>query len=135
MCFDGAGTGLTHRENACDEEETQMTAEEKQELREKCETEMARLKEEIFRLRAVTQPTPPGDMDEITRMDIIINKSVNEAALVVAQSRYVSIEYALKHLDEAVFGYCVECGERIPFKRLLSMPGATLCVLCAEQMR
>lgn len=108
-----------------------MTESEKEQLRKKIITETARLKGDIENLKEVTKPVAPEDMDEITRMDIIVNKSVNDAALAAAQSRLAGLEYALKRLDDPDFGYCVECGEDIPFQRLLAMPESALCVDCA----
>ncbi|MDL2210912.1 TraR/DksA family transcriptional regulator, partial [Desulfovibrio sp. OttesenSCG-928-O18] len=91
-----------------------------------------RLKEDIENLKEVTKPVNPEDMDDITRMDAIVNKSVNDAALAAAKSRLAGLEYAAKRFDDPDFGYCIDCGESIPIKRLLSMPESTLCVDCAE---
>ena len=109
-----------------------MTDKEKEQIREKSVAEISRLKQDIEGLKEITRPVSPEDMDEITRMDIIVNKSVNDAALAAAKTRLAGLEYALKRLDDPEFGYCVDCGERIPIKRLLAMPEATLCVDCAE---
>lgn len=111
---------------------TGMTETEKNQIREKTVAEISRLKQDIATLKEVTKPVSPEDMDDITRMDIIVNKSVNDAALSSAQSRLAGLEYALKRLDDPEFGYCADCGETIPIKRLLSMPEATLCVDCAQ---
>lgn len=109
-----------------------MTDTEKRQIREKITAEIARLKEDVANLKEVTKPVAPEDMDDITRMDSIVNKSVNDAALAAAKSRLAGLEYAAKRFDGPDFGYCIECGERIPLKRLLSMPESTLCVDCAE---
>ena len=109
-----------------------MTETEKNQIREKMVAEISRLKLDIQNLKEVTKPVSPEDMDDITRMDIIVNKSVNDAALSSAQSRLAGLEYALKRLGDPEFGYCADCGETIPFKRLLSMPESTLCVDCAQ---
>ena len=109
-----------------------MTEAEKMQIRDKAFAEISRVKRDIENLKEITKPVAPEDMDEITRMDIIVNKSVNGAALAAAKSRLAGLEYALKRLDDPEFGYCAECGESIPVKRLLAMPEATLCVDCAE---
>lgn len=101
-------------------------------LREKCCAEISRLKHDIAQLKEITEPVKPEDMDEITRMNIIVNKSVNDAALAAAKARLAGLDFASKHLDDPDFGYCSECGESIPFKRLLAMPESTHCVDCAE---
>lgn len=109
-----------------------MTDDEKNRLREKILAETARLRQDVEGLKEVTKPVAPEDMDDITRMDIIVNKSVNDAALSAAKSRLAMLEYAGKRLDDPDFGYCVECGEAIPMPRLFAMPESTLCVDCAE---
>ncbi|MDR3073830.1 MAG: TraR/DksA C4-type zinc finger protein [Deltaproteobacteria bacterium] len=109
-----------------------MNDTERSQIREKTTAEIIRLKGDIAHLKEVTKPVAPEDMDDITRMDSIVNKSVNDAALAAAQSRLAGLEYAAKRLDDPEFGYCAECGEAIPVKRLLSMPESTLCVDCAE---
>lgn len=42
------------------------------------------------------------------------------------------IDAALKRIDDADYGFCAECGERIPEKRLEIDPTAELCVACAQ---
>lgn len=113
-----------------------MTPEQKQQLREKVVQERARLARDIESLKELTRPVAPGadSLDEVSRMDAIQNKSVNEAALATSRSRLAGMEYALKRLDDddPEFGYCVDCGEPIPFARLMSMPEASRCVNCAD---
>ncbi|CAK7054086.1 MAG: RNA polymerase-binding transcription factor DksA [Desulfovibrio sp.] len=109
-----------------------MTETERTQIKTKITAETARLKQDIENLKEVTKPVAAEDMDDITRMDIIVNKSVNGAALTAAKTRLAGLEYAGKRLGDPDFGYCVECGEDIPFKRLLAMPESTLCVDCAE---
>ncbi len=109
-----------------------MTNDEKNRILEKILADTARLKQDVERLKEVTQPGALEDMDEITRMDIIVNKSVNDAALTAAKTRLASLEHAAKRLDDPDFGYCAECGEPIPLPRLFAMPESTLCVDCAE---
>jgi DnaK suppressor protein len=109
-----------------------MTDAERKTIRATMVAEIARLKQDIENLKEITQPTSTEDMDEITRMDAIVNRSVNDAALTSAKTRLAGLEYALTRLDDPEFGYCAECGDPIPVKRLLSMPEAILCVHCAE---
>jgi len=40
------------------------------------------------------------------------------------------LQDALERLEDGTFGYCEECGEEIPYKRLLARPVATLCIRC-----
>lgn len=100
-------------------------------LKDKIAAELERLFKDIQTLEEITRPIAAEDMDDITRMDSIVNKSVNEAALAAARSRYAGLEYAFKRLDDPEFGFCVECGEPIAFPRLLAMPETTRCIDCA----
>jgi DnaK suppressor protein len=45
-------------------------------------------------------------------------------------SELTRIERALRRLDQAGYGDCLECGAPIPIKRLLVQPAAELCVAC-----
>ena len=109
-----------------------MTEAQRNALKEKIVTELDRVAQDIKSLEEITQPVGTEDMDDITRMDSIVNKSVNTAALTASRSRRAGLEYALKRIDDPEFGYCADCGEEIPIARLLAMPETTLCVDCAH---
>ena len=42
------------------------------------------------------------------------------------------LQGALARIDDDDFGYCAECGDEIPAKRLEIDPSAALCVGCAS---
>ncbi|WP_290924823.1 TraR/DksA family transcriptional regulator [Halodesulfovibrio sp.] len=105
----------------------------KEVLVQKMHEEVGRLKLEVDRLKEITKPVAPDDaIGRLSRMDNIVNNSVNIAALSKAESRLAGLEYVLRNIDDPEFGYCMECGAPIPHARLMAMPGATLCVKCAE---
>ena len=105
----------------------------KEALVQKMYEEVGRLKMEVGRLKEVTKPVAPDDsIGRLSRMDNIVNNSVNTAALTKAESRLAGLEFVLRNIDDPDFGYCMECGAAIPHARLMAMPGATLCVKCAE---
>jgi DnaK suppressor protein len=109
-----------------------MTDTQKSAVRQKISSELERIARDIIRLEEITRPFSAEDMDDITRMDSIVNKSVNDAALSAARSRLAGLEYALKRFDDPEFGYCIECGEEISFARILSMPETVHCIDCAS---
>ncbi|MDR2488110.1 MAG: TraR/DksA family transcriptional regulator [Desulfovibrio sp.] len=109
-----------------------MTSAQKTEVKHKMIAELNRLTQEIVTLEEVTRPVSAEDMDEITRMDSIVHKSVNEAALAAAKTRLAGLEYAIKRIDEPKFGCCIDCGEKIGFARLLAMPETVRCIDCAS---
>lgn len=107
--------------------ETQRTV-----LRDKIRAELTRITVDITTLEEVTRPGDEASEDEITRMNSIVNKSVNDAALAAARTRLAGLEYALKRIDDPEFGFCIDCGEEIPMARLLAMPEAARCIDCAQ---
>lgn len=109
-----------------------MTDTQKKEIKLKMLSELERLTQDIATLEEITRPISTEDMDEITRMDSIVNKSVNEAALSSARTRLAALEYASKRVDDPEFGYCAECGEEISFARLRAMPETIYCIDCAS---
>lgn len=44
------------------------------------------------------------------------------------------INHALSLLDEGAYGYCLECGEEIPERRLRALPFAIRCKDCEEAL-
>ena len=112
--------------------ESIMTEAQRNALKEKIAAELERVTLDIKSLEEITQPVGAEDMDDITRMDSIVNKSVNTAALTASRSRLAGLEYALKRIDDPEFGFCADCGEEIPFARLQAMPETTFCVDCAH---
>ena len=109
-----------------------MTSAQKEEVKRKILSELERLTKDVATLEEITRPVGTEDMDDITRMDSIVNKSVNDAALAAARTRLAGLEYALKRIDDPEFGYCIDCGEEIGFARLLAMPETVLCIGCAS---
>ena len=109
-----------------------MTEEQRTRIREKIVSELDRLAGDIRTLEEITRPVSAEDMDDISRMDSIVNKSVNEAALNAARARRAALEYALKRVAEPEFGYCIDCGEEIPFASMLAMPESPRCIDCAK---
>jgi len=43
------------------------------------------------------------------------------------------IERTLKRMDSGEYGFCADCGEKIPEKRLLAVPEAIRCVTCEDR--
>lgn len=87
----------------------------------------------IAEYKELTKPIPPENaIGRVTRMDAINNKSVNEAALRVAEQKYINMGRALEKINEDYFGLCTGCGKEIPVGRIMLMPGSTKCVGCAS---
>jgi len=43
------------------------------------------------------------------------------------------IDETLKRIEKGEYGKCEECGEEIPFERLLARPVTTLCIECKTE--
>lgn len=52
----------------------------------------------------------------------------------IERDRLKSINEALEKIDEGKYGLCEECGEKIPKKRLQTMPFAKFCVHCQTRL-
>ena len=44
-----------------------------------------------------------------------------------------ALVHARQRLESEHFGVCSECGDAIPYKRLLAVPESTHCLRCAER--
>lgn len=103
-------------------------------LQKQISNDIVKLKADILNLKELTQPVSSDETDEVSRMDSLMTKSVNDAALASAERRLAALEFALTRINNEDFGYCLECGEKIPTPRLLAMPEARHCVECAEEL-
>lgn len=111
-----------------------MTEEEKASLVEKIALEISKLNDDIKGLEAEVKGAETDDTDEITRMDSIVTKSMKDAALSAAKHRLAVLQHAATRVNSDDFGYCAECGDKIPLPRLMAMPESTYCVVCAEEL-
>ena len=67
----------------------------------------------------------------LSRMDAMQVQAMAQAVEVRRQGRLQRIEAALQRLDEGDYGFCLECGEDIPMKRLAFDLTLAHCVDCA----
>lgn len=52
-----------------------------------------------------------------------------------ARSRLADLDDALARIDEGTYGRCERCGGPIGDERLEAIPGASLCIECAQGQR
>ena len=79
----------------------------------------------------------PVELDQqsvgrLSRMDALQVQAMAKALEVRRQGRLQRIEAALRRLEDGDYGYCAECGEDIPAKRLAIDPTIASCVDCAD---
>ena len=85
---------------------------------------------------AAAEERRPVELDQqsvgrLSRMDAMQVQAMANAVEVRRKGRLKRIDAALKRLDEEDYGYCLDCGEEIPAKRLAVDLTVTHCVDCA----
>ena len=78
----------------------------------------------------------PVELDQqsigrLSRMDAMQVQAMAQSVEARRRARLPLIEAALRRLDEDEYGFCTDCGERIPAKRLAIDPTIARCVDCA----
>jgi len=70
----------------------------------------------------------------LSRIDAIQQQKMAQATRQRTSRRLEGVEAAIARCEEEAedFGTCGECGEPIPFPRLMARPEAPLCVPCME---
>jgi DnaK suppressor protein len=68
----------------------------------------------------------------LSRMDAMQQQAMAEAQERARKRDLVRIEMAERRLADGEYGWCAECGEAIPDKRLQIDPMAEKCVRCAS---
>ncbi len=67
----------------------------------------------------------------LSRMDALQGQAMAQATERRRGLQIRKIDAALARLEKGEFGYCVNCGEEIPQKRLAFDPAVPNCVTCA----
>ena len=86
---------------------------------------------------AAAQDRKPVELDQqsvgrLSRMDALQIQAMAQAQEARRQGRLVAIKAAFKRIEDGEYGYCAECGDDIPAKRLALDPVAARCVDCME---
>ena len=111
-----------------------MNPEEKEQLRERIIDQMAETKSRIADLEEITKPIAPDQaLGRLTRLDGMLDKSVNEAALARLKNDLVQLQNAMVKVMKPSFGLCQNCGGPISMARMEAMPQSTLCIVCASR--
>jgi len=95
------------------------------------------------RLSALETSSPESDelapvvldqqsVGRLSRMDAIQRQAMAKETARRRNAEIARLRSALQRIDDEEFGYCAECGDEIPLRRLEIDPGATLCVNCAS---
>lgn len=68
----------------------------------------------------------------LSRQDALQQQAMAKASQTRRNLIRLRIKAAMERMDEEEFGYCTECGEVIPLKRLRLDPTTPTCVSCAR---
>ena len=112
----------TYRMDAFTEEMKARLLEEKEALVAKLNSE-----EDKFRDEAMMS-SGRGDSSDLASDEGAYRKM--EALNAMDAKKLKAIEGALKRINEGKYGYCLQCGKKIPEGRLRAIPSAVLCVEC-----
>lgn len=99
---------------------------------------LAEKKAELETMSAMTeQARAPVMLDQqsvgrLSRMDAMQQQEMAAAQERIRKRDMMRIEMAERRLGDGDYGWCVECGEVIPDKRLAIDPMAEKCVHCAS---
>lgn len=74
------------------------------------------------------QVQDPGDQALLSTMESL-RTSLQDSDL----AKYKRIVYAIKKFDDGSYGVCIDCGNDISEKRLMSFPDADRCLACQEE--
>ena len=74
-------------------------------------------------------------LGRLARIDAIQQQQAQKKQVRRIEGEVKLLKRALLRLENVQdeFGYCVECGDEIPFKRLLFRPITRLCIECAQK--
>ena len=68
----------------------------------------------------------------LSRMDAMQQQAMAQDSQRRAQISLKRIEAALRHCDDGIYGYCLQCDEPINPRRLELDPAVGLCIGCAQ---
>lgn len=107
-----------------------MTPSEKEDIRERIESEIDKLKKSIITLTELTEEEIQSDANDWFTSKENTGKDINEQALVKAKQRLKVLNDVLKRIDSPDYGICTVCKKDIPYERLRAVPTATRCIGC-----
>ena len=113
-----------------------MNEAEREQLKDRILDEIADTTERIMGLEKATEAVSPDKaLGRLSRLEAMSDKSVNDAALVEARNRLEQLELSLTKVYQHDFGVCVTCKKPIGLDRIMALPHANQCVVCASQGR
>lgn len=72
-----------------------------------------------------------GDLEDRAVASLLEDVRIADIERDVMEMR--DIEAAFERMDRGEYGTCVECGDAVPYERLLAFPTAKRCLPCQER--
>jgi DnaK suppressor protein len=101
--------------------------------------ELSRRRDELYeRIKAFRRDqseemlSTPGDVMDVAKSSIDVD--THASIIETLEQQLADIDDALKRVDEARYGICLNCGQEIPPERLRVLPSAIYCVDCQAQI-
>ncbi len=112
-----------------------MTKEEKQELKEIINAEIAALTAEIETIQTALKPIKKDcSLDSIDHKMLKQDQNVNIQRYEVAKVRLNRLKAAYLSINTEEYGVCQECEEDINIERLKLIPESKYCVSCMNEL-
>lgn len=104
-----------------------------EEIKQKLQEEKKQILMELQTQRAFNQDDFRKDVGD--EVDSSVNEQARELSLLMRdrnRDRLEAIEEAIQRIQTGDYGFCDECGDPIPKRRLIAMPLARMCVNCQQ---
>ena len=104
-----------------------------EEIKQKLQEEKKQILMELQTQRAFNQDDFRKDVGD--EVDSSVNEQARELSLLMRdrnRDRLEAIEEAIQRMQTGDYGFCEECGDPIPKRRLIAMPLARMCVNCQQ---
>ena len=102
-------------------------------IKQKLQEEKKQILMELQTQRAFNQDDSRKDVGD--EVDSSENEQERELSLLMrdrGRDRLEAIEEAIQRMQAGDYGFCEECGDPIPKRRLIAMPLARMCVNCQQ---
>ncbi len=112
-----------------------MTQQQKQELKNIIQTEIAALTDEIANIQTSLQPIKKDcSLDSIDHKMLKQDQNINIQRYEVAKQRLNRLKAPYLTINNKEYGVCQECEEDINIERLKLIPESKYCVACMNEL-
>lgn len=110
-----------------------LTPAQVEELSSVLEKDLAKLERSM---RVTDEAMRPIELDQsavgrLSRMDSLQNQGLTRNLQEREQVKLALVVAALRRIESSTYGVCSDCGEGLPFERLMVFPEAPTCAVCA----